>query len=41
MCIQDNNAELKPGYRELQQRHQEADAGLPPSEVSDSLLKGI
>jgi hypothetical protein len=38
MRLQDNNAELKPGYWELQQSHQKADAGLPTSEVPDSFL---
>jgi hypothetical protein len=39
--LQDNNTELKPGYWQLQQRHEQADAGLPATEVSDCFLQGI
>jgi hypothetical protein len=41
MRFQDNDAELKPGYWQLQQRHQDADTGLPASEPSNGFLQDI
>jgi hypothetical protein len=39
--LQNNDAELKPGYWQLQERHQEANTGLPASEVSNCFLNCI
>lgn len=39
--LQDNDAELKPGYWQFQERHQEANTGLPASEVSHCYLNCI